>query len=103
MAITNEDFVKLVKSASSNGVSDIHIRTNERPCFRMRGDLVPIKVDPYTYDDVKDIALILVKDEEKKNNIDNEKELDGSYEIPKVCRIRYNLFRYQGKIGIILR
>jgi twitching motility protein PilT len=103
MTITNEDFVKLVKSAVSNGVSDIHIRTNERPCFRMRGDLVPIKIDPYSYDDVKDIALILVKDEEKRNNIDNEKELDGSYAVPKVCRVRYNLFRYQGKMGIILR
>ena len=103
MAITKEDFVKLIKSAASNGVSDIHIRTNERPCFRMRGDLVPIKVEPYSYDDVKDVALILVKDEKLKENIDNEKELDGSYPVPKVCRLRYNLFRYQGKMGIILR
>lgn len=103
MAVTKEDFIKLVKSAAANGVSDIHIRTNEKPCFRLRGDLVPVKTDPYSYDDVKDIALILVKDEEKKKNIDNEKELDGSYAIPKLCRLRYNLLRYQGKMGIILR
>lgn len=103
MGISKEDFIKLVKSAAANGVSDIHIRTNERPCFRLRGDLVPVKTEPYSYDDVKDIALILVKDEEKKANIDNEKELDGSYAIPKVCRVRYNLMRYQGKMGIILR
>lgn len=103
MAFTKEDFVKLVKSAAANGVSDIHIRTNERPCFRLRGDLVPVKVDPYSYDDVRDIALILVKDEKARENIDNEKELDGSYSVPKICRVRYNLFRYQGKMGIILR
>lgn len=103
MAFSKEDFVKLVKSAAQNDVSDIHIRTNERPCFRMRGDLVPVKVDPYTYEDVRDIALLLVKDEKARENIDKEKELDGSYAIPKLCRLRYNLFRYQGKMGIILR
>lgn len=103
MAFTKEDFIKLVKSAAANGVSDIHIRTNERPCFRLRGDLVPVKTEPYSYDDVKDIALIIMKDEAKKANIDNEKEVDGSYTIPKICRVRYNLFRYQGKMGIILR
>ena len=103
MGISKEDFIKLVKSAASNGVSDIHIRTNERPCFRLRGDLVPVKTEPYSYDDVKDIALILIKDEKIKDNIDNEKEVDGSYAVPKICRVRYNLFRYQGKMGIILR
>ena len=103
MAMTKEDFIKLVKSAASNGVSDIHIRTNERPCFRMRGDLVPIKVEPYSYNDVRDIALILIKDEDIKETIDDQKEVDGSYAVPKICRVRYNLFRYQGKMGIILR
>lgn len=103
MTISKEDFIKLVKSAAQNDVSDIHIRTNERPCFRLRGDLVPVKVDPYSYEDVRDIALILIKDEKARDNIDNEKELDGSYAIPKLCRLRYNLFRYQGKMGIILR
>ena len=103
MTITKEDFIKLIKSAASNGVSDIHIRTDEKPCFRMRGDLVPVKVEPYTYEDVKEIALILIKDKEIKENIDKEKELDGSFSVPQICRVRYNLFRYQGKMGIILR
>lgn len=103
MTVSKEDFIKLVKSAAQNDVSDIHIRTNERPCFRLRGDLVPVKVEPFSYEDVRDIALILVKDEKLRQGIDDEKELDGSFSIPKLCRLRYNLFRYQGKMGIILR
>lgn len=103
MTITKEDFYKLVKSAVSNGVSDIHIRTNERPCFRMRGDLVPVKVEPYTPDDLLAIAKVLVKDTSKHELLDTIKELDGSHAIPKLCRVRYNLLRYQGKMGIILR
>jgi twitching motility protein PilT len=103
MAVTKESFVKLVRSAVTNSVSDIHIRTNEKPCFRMRGDLVPIKTNPFTYEDVKDIARILIKNEEIKKGLDELKELDGSFQVPKLCRLRYNIMRYQGKMGIILR
>ena len=103
MTIAKEEFVKLIRSAVANGVSDIHIRTNERPCFRLRGDLVPVKVEPYSYDDVLDIARIIVKDESVRENLEEVKELDGSYPIPKLCRLRYNFLRYQGKAGIILR
>ncbi len=103
MGISKEEFVKLIKTAVQNNVSDIHIRTNERPCFRVRGDLVPVKTEPFSYDDVKTVGLIMIKDEDSKKNIDTLKELDGSFQIPKLCRLRYNLLRYQGKMGIILR
>lgn len=103
MGITKEDFFKLIKSAVANNVSDIHLRTNEKPCFRMRGDLIPVKTAPFSYEDVKSIAMILIKDEEAKKHLDDIKELDGSYQIPKLCRLRYNILRYQGKMGIILR
>ncbi len=103
MAFSKEEFLKLIKSAVANGVSDIHIRTNERPCFRMRGDLVPVKTAELTYDDVKEIAKIMIKDSETKENLDDIKEFDGSFQIPKLCRLRYNLLRYQSKMGVILR
>ena len=103
MAIKKEEFLKLIKTAVSNNVSDIHIRTNEKPCFRVRGDLVPVKTEPFSYDDVKSIGMIMIKDEEIKSQLDEIKELDGSFQIPKLCRLRYNLLRYQGKMGIILR
>lgn len=103
MPISKESFHKIVKSAVSNGVSDIHIRTDEKPCFRLRGDLVAIKMPELAHADLKAIALILIKDEQLHSQIEELKELDGSYEIPNLCRVRYNLLRYQGKLGIILR
>ena len=103
MTVSKEDFYKLVKSAVSNGVSDIHIRAFERPCFRMRGDLVPVKVEPYSPDDLVEIAKVLVKDSSIHDKLEKTKELDGSHAIPKLCRLRYNILRYQGKMGIILR
>jgi len=103
MALTKEVFLNLVKSAAASGVSDIHLRSDEKPCFRMRGDLVPVKMDPTTNDDLKLICSLMLKDPEVLKNIDTIKEHDGSFSVPKVCRVRYNLMRYQGKLGIILR
>lgn len=103
MAFSKEIFVNLVKSAANSGVSDIHLRTDERPCFRLRGDLVPVKIDPLNNQDLKLICQILIKDEEVIKNLDKIKEHDGSFTINGVCRIRYNFMRYQGKIGLILR
>ena len=103
MALLKEHFINLVKSASASGVSDIHLRTLERPCFRVRGDLVPVKMDPLTDEDLKLICQIMIKDEEVIRQLDQLKEFDGSFSIPNICRIRYNLLRYQGKLGLILR
>ncbi len=102
MGITGKDFLKLIKSAVSNGVSDIHIRTNEKPCFRIRGDLVPVKTELYDADDLITVAKVLLRDK-PGDDIQSIKQLDGSFEIPKLCRIRYNMMRYQGRLGIILR
>ncbi len=103
MAISLEIFVNIIKSAASTGVSDIHLRTDEKPCFRLRGDLVPVKLDNLSNDDLKLICKIMIKDLEVIKNLDTIKEHDGSYSIPGICRVRYNLLRYQGKLGLILR
>jgi twitching motility protein PilT len=103
MALTKEAFVNLIKSASSAGVSDIHLRTDEKPCFRVRGDLVPVKLDPLTNEDLKLCCGLMIKDAEILKKLDVIKEHDGSFSLPKICRVRYNLMRYQGKLGLILR
>jgi twitching motility protein PilT len=103
MAFTKEAFLNLVKSASNSGVSDIHLRTDEKPCFRIRGDLMQVKLDPLTNDDLKLVCSLMIKEPEVLKRLDSIKEHDGSFSIPNLCRVRYNLMRYQGKLGLILR
>lgn len=105
MGITRESFVSLVKNAVANEVSDIHLRQDEKPSFRLRGDLVSVKMDPLTDEDMRAICQVMIKDEDvllklSKNKL---KEYDGSYAVPGVCRVRINFMRYQGKMGLILR
>jgi twitching motility protein PilT len=103
MALTKEAFFNMVKSANASGVSDIHLRTDEKPCFRLRGDLVQVKLEPLTNDDLKLVCSLMIRDSEVMAKLDKIKEHDGSFAVPNVCRVRYNLMRYQGKLGLILR
>lgn len=103
MALTKEAFFNMVKSANASGVSDIHLRTDEKPCFRLRGDLVQVKLEPLTNDDLKLVCSLMIRDPEVLTQLDKIKEHDGSFAVPAVCRVRYNLMRYQGKLGLILR
>lgn len=103
MALTKESFLNIIKSAASSGVSDIHLRTDEKPCFRLRGDLVQVKHDPLSNEDLKLICTVMIKDPEVIKVLDKIKEHDGSFSVPGVCRVRYNLMRYQSKLGLILR
>lgn len=103
MALTKESFLNIIKSASVSNVSDIHLRTGEKPCFRLRGDLIQVKADALSDEDLKLICSLMIKDLDVLKNIDQLKEHDGSFSLQGVCRVRFNIMRYQGKLGVILR
>jgi twitching motility protein PilT len=103
MALSQETFISIIKSAFVSGASDIHLRTDEKPCFRLRGDLVTVKMEPMSNEDLKNVCKFMIKDQEIIQKLDRIKEHDGSFAAPGICRIRYNLLRYQGKLGLILR
>lgn len=101
MSISEKRFQKLVSSAVSNSVSDIHIRVGERPYFRMNGDLVPVKTEDFTQSDVLSIVSFMTKKSDAE--IAELKEFDGSYDLEGICRLRFNILKFRGEIGIILR
>lgn len=103
MAFSEKNLISLVKVAIENGASDIHLRTDETPCLRIRGEMVAVQTKNFTMEDLKDISRILFQNEQLSQNLEQIHERDGGYEIPELCRLRYNYFRYNNKIGIILR
>lgn len=103
MPMNKEMFHKLLKSATVNGVSDIHLREGEYPYFRMKGGLKKIKAEPLTQADMHTICGVIIDDEEIKNNLETIKEYDGSYQLGKICRVRVNILKFQGRLAIIMR
>ncbi len=103
MAFSKQNLVSLLKVAVENKASDVHIRSGERPCFRIFGDLVEIQTKPFDKDDVTDIAKLVLPTEKLRTQVASLKEFDGGFAIQNLCRIRFNLYRYDKKIGIIFR
>ncbi|WP_372656304.1 type IV pilus twitching motility protein PilT [Halobacteriovorax sp.] len=103
MPMSKESFHKLLKLATANGVSDIHLREGENPYFRMKGGLKKIKADPLSKEDMLTICKVIIPDQDILKSIDTLKEYDGSYQLGKICRVRISLLKFQGRIAIIMR
>lgn len=103
MPMSKESFHKLLKLATANGVSDIHLREGENPYFRMKGGLKKIKADPLSKEDMLTICKVIIPDQDILKRIDTLKEYDGSYQLGKICRVRISLLKFQGRIAIIMR
>lgn len=103
MPFSLKNLSSLLNVAIQHKASDIHIRTNEVPCLRIRGELVPIQTKSFTADDLLDIMRILLADDAKFATINSQAEIDGGFSIEELCRVRFNIFRYNGLFGIVLR
>jgi len=103
MAFSPKNLASLLTVAIQHKASDIHIRCNEVPCLRIKGELVPIQTKTFTEEDVTDIIKIITDKEKNRIEIDKILELDGAYEAADICRVRYNIYRYFSHFGIIMR
>jgi twitching motility protein PilT len=103
MGFSPKNLASLLTVAIQHKASDIHIRYNEVPCLRIRGELIPIQTKVFSEDDVIDIIKILSNTTDAAFNTNKISELDGAYEVPELCRVRYNIFKYYNHFGIVLR
>ena len=103
MSFSLKNLSSLVTVAIQHNASDIHIRTNEVPCLRISGELVPVQTKIFSSEDVGDIMKILTADQGRLLESSQTAEIDGAFGIENLCRVRFNIFRYFGQFGIILR
>lgn len=102
MAFSLKNLASLTTVAIQHKASDIHLRTNEVPCLRIRGELVPVQTKVFAQSDLSDIVKILLE----KSDFSSEEltaEIDGAFSIPELCRLRFNIYSYFGQIGVVLR
>ena len=103
MAFSLKNLSSLLTVSIQHKASDIHIRTNEVPCLRIRGELVPIQTKIFSNEDIGDIIKILTANGNQHDDLSHKTEIDGSFSIDELCRVRFNIFRYFGVFGIVLR
>ncbi len=106
MSFSKKNLIQLLEVAVKHNASDIHLRTDESPVLRIQGEMVPVQSRTINLEDMSEVVKIIQELDDCPTRIQHhlvENEIDGGFSIENLIRTRYNIFRYNGRIGIIMR
>jgi twitching motility protein PilT len=83
-----DGILKLVKD---QGASDLHMTTGAPPMVRIGGEITPIPYEPLTRE-VNEFLLFELMDDATRARFAEYKDVDFSYEVPDVVRVRCNIY-----------
>jgi twitching motility protein PilT len=80
------------------GASDLHVTTGSPPQLRIDGSLVPLKMDPLTPVQTKQLCYSILT-EEQKVRFEKHNEIDLSFGVKNLARFRCNVFVQRGAVA----
>jgi len=83
--------------------SDLHLTVGAPPTLRVRGDLVPIAGESVLGPEEVEKLIFELVNEEQKDLLLTQKELDFSFAYGEVARFRVNAFHQRGYLAAALR
>jgi twitching motility protein PilT len=89
---------QLLKAMVDRGASDLHITTGSPPQLRIDGELVPLKMNPLTPVETKQLCYSILTDAQK-HKFEEENELDLSFGVKGLSRFRSNIFMQRGAVA----
>jgi twitching motility protein PilT len=96
-------FHQLLTKAVSAGASDVHIKVGQPPGARVRGDIVYFRVDKVAPIDSLAVARHVLKTMNPPRELEDVREVDTAYAVPKLGRFRVNVYRQRGTFAVVLR
>jgi len=93
---------ELLELMVKKNASDIHLTVNSPPVLRIDGEIVITEYEKLTRESVQNMVYSLLSDKQK-SEFESRNELDLSFGIKGVGRVRMNVFRQRGAIGAALR
>ncbi|QCI27960.1 type IV pilus twitching motility protein PilT [Caminibacter pacificus] len=82
---------QLLKSIKAYNASDLHLNVNSEPMLRIDGKLTPLNLPKLSNEQIIDLCYSVLTDKQKAI-LEEELELDFSFEIPGVARFRANYY-----------
>jgi twitching motility protein PilT len=89
---------QLLRAMIDKGASDMHITTGSPPLLRIDGSIVPLKLDPLTPVETKQLCYSVLT-EEQRLEFERRKELDLSFGVKNLSRYRANIFQQRGAVS----
>ena len=96
------EIYELLSYMSKINASDLHLRPNSPPIYRIDGALVKTRQDPLLPDDVHLLIFDIMRDEHRKR-YEEELEIDFSVEFHGIGRFRVNVFRSYYGDAVVFR
>lgn len=94
---------ELLRTATSQGASDLHLKVGAFPMMRLGGELRPIGDAPRMKpEDTLDMAFAMMTNRQKQRFKDVS-EVDIGYGLNGVGRFRANIFQQRGTVSVVLR
>lgn len=94
--------LQLLKFASDQGASDLHIVAGSQPALRVNGRIVRVKTDPLTKEQTRKLCYSVLSDLQK-SRFEEAKELDFSFDVKNLARFRANYFFQKGAVSGVFR
>lgn len=98
-SITVDEYLK---QFIREGVSDIHLKVHRPPLIRIHGALKAMDLPVLSEEDTYELARHLLT-EQMFEQFNEKNEVDTSYSIPGVTRLRLNIFMQRNSISIAIR
>ncbi|NLB34637.1 MAG: Flp pilus assembly complex ATPase component TadA, partial [Elusimicrobia bacterium] len=99
MAIKIDQLLKLMFEKNA---SDLHIHSGIPPVLRIDGDLRRLNCDPLTLQQCQDMIYSILS-ETQKEELESEQELDISFGLQGLGRIRLNAYFQRGSVSAAIR
>src|SRR5690242_3546383 len=81
----------IFQQVKAQGASDLHITTGAPPMIRLNGEITPIPYQEIT-PELAQLLLLELLDDELNVRFAEFKDVDFSYEVPGVVRVRCNIY-----------
>ena len=96
------DIQRLLTAIIKFDGSDLVLKADSPPLFRVYGDLIPLEAEALNHDTVATLIESLLTPKQSET-FHRDLELDFSYEIAGVSRYRVNIFQQRGNMGLVAR
>ncbi|HEV8480639.1 MAG TPA: PilT/PilU family type 4a pilus ATPase [Candidatus Eisenbacteria bacterium] len=81
----------ILRLVQEQGASDLHMTTGAPPMVRINGEITPIPYEELTRE-INEMLLFEIMDSATRARFDENKDVDFSYEVPGVIRVRCNIY-----------
>lgn len=96
------DIFYLIRAFAKYDASDLHLRPNRPPLYRINGRLLPASMPELPEADVKELLLSIIPAPELEV-LENKRQCDFTFEVEEMGRFRCNVFYFMDQMGAAIR